>query len=69
MDINKPKEEREIFFEQLQETMDKLSNSEKNFIMGDFNSRIGNTPIPSIMQQLNEATTNDNDDMLITFCS
>lgn len=68
-DINKSKEEKEIFFEQLQETMDKLSNSENIFIIGDFNSRIGNTPIPSVMQRFNEATTSDNGDMFIAFCS
>jgi hypothetical protein len=44
-DINKSKE-REIFFE---DTINKLSNNEKIFIMDDFNSRIGNIPIPNIM--------------------
>lgn len=37
--------------------------------MGDFNSRIGNTPISGIMQRFNEETINDNGDMLIAFCS
>jgi len=37
-----------MFFEELQHTVDKLSNNEKIFIMGDLNSRIGNIPIPSI---------------------
>jgi hypothetical protein len=32
-DISKPKKEREIFFEELQNTADKLSNNEKIFII------------------------------------
>jgi len=43
--INKPKEKREIFFEELQNVVDKLSNNEKIFIMGNFNSKIENIPI------------------------
>jgi len=43
--MNKFREERELFFENLQDTLDKISNNERIFIMGDLNSRIGNTPI------------------------
>jgi len=49
-DINKSKQKNEIFFEKFQDIVDKLSNNEKIFIRSDFNSRIGNTPIPGIMQ-------------------
>jgi len=44
---NKSREKRELFFEDLQDTLDKISNNERIFIMGDLNSRIGNTPISS----------------------
>jgi len=58
LDISKLKEEREIFFEELQETIDKLTNNEKIFIMGDFNSRIGNilflTLCNNLMRILND---------------
>jgi len=67
-DINKPKEKREIFFEELQDTVDKVSNNENIFILDDFNLRIRNTPISSITQQFSEDTINDNDNMLIAFC-
>lgn len=39
------------------------SNSNKIFIMEDFNSRIGNTTIPDIMQRLNE--DHENEDKLV----
>lgn len=68
-DISKPKEEREIFFEQFQETLDKLSTNDRIFIMSDFNSISENTPIQDIVQRFNEDTINDNGDMLTTFCS
>jgi len=37
--------------------------------MNDFNSRIRDTPIPSIMLQFNEDAINDNDEMFIAFYS
>jgi len=49
-DINKPREEKELFFEELQDTLDKISNKERIFIMDDLSSRIRNTPIPGVMQ-------------------
>jgi len=36
----KLKEKREIFFEELQDTVNKLSNNKNIFIIDDFNSRI-----------------------------
>jgi hypothetical protein len=50
-DINKPREEREYFFESLHETLNQLPKEDKIFVMGDLNARIGNTPIPGIMQR------------------
>jgi len=35
--------------------------------MNDFNSRIGDTSIPSIMLQFNEDAINDNGEMFIAF--
>ncbi|XP_057671223.1 uncharacterized protein LOC130902950 [Diorhabda carinulata] len=68
-DVRKPKEEREAFFDALQATLDKITSKDKVFIMGDFNSRIGNTVIPGIMHSFNEEAVNDNGDILIDVCT
>ncbi|XP_056647272.1 craniofacial development protein 2-like [Diorhabda sublineata] len=68
-DVSKPKEEREAFFDALQATSDKIPSKDKVFIMGDFNSRIGNTVIPGIMHSFNEGAVNDNGDILIDVCA
>ncbi|XP_045466615.1 craniofacial development protein 2-like [Harmonia axyridis] len=68
-DINKPKAERSCFFEELQEVLDSLPKKSKVFIIGDLNSRIGNTIIPGVMQRFNEDVLNDNGEMLITTCA
>jgi len=67
LDISKLKEERKIFFEELQETrIDKLTNNEKIFIMDDFNSRSWKHPISNIMQQFNEDIERHGDILLFT---
>lgn len=68
-DINKPREEREYFFKSLHETLNQLPKQDKILVMGDLNSRIGNMPIPGIMQRHNKGAINDNGEMLITLCS
>lgn len=68
-DMNKPREEREEFFDQLQSVIDQLPINEKVFIMGDFNARIGNNTVPSVMQKYNEEIINNNGEMLIALCA
>lgn len=68
-DITKSREEREQFFDQLQETLGILPNNDKIFIMGDFNSRIGNQVIPGVMQRYNEEISNENGNMLLDICA
>ncbi|XP_056647266.1 craniofacial development protein 2-like [Diorhabda sublineata] len=68
-DVSKLKEEREAFFDALQAMLDKIPSKDKVFIMGDFNSRIGNTVIPGIMHSFNEGAVNDNGDILIDVCA
>lgn len=68
-DISKPKEERISFFEELQQVLDEIPKNSKVFILGDLNSRIGNTAIPGVMQIFNENVTNNNGEMLITLCA
>lgn len=68
-DVNKPNEERTAFFEELQQVIDEIPKKSKIFIMGDFNSRIGNTVLPGVMQRFNEDVINNNGEMLITLCA
>lgn len=68
-DITRSREEREQFFDQLQETLRMLPNNDKIFIMGDFNSRIGNQVIPGVMQRYNEEISNENGNMLLDICA
>lgn len=41
-DMNKPRDEKEHIFDELQEVLEQLPNRDNIFLMGDFNSRIGN---------------------------
>lgn len=68
-DISKPTEESETFYQHLQNTIDKLSNTDKIIIHGDLNARIGREVIPGIQQKYNEEITNENGELLIDFCA
>lgn len=68
-DINKTKEDRENFYEKLEDTLNKIPPNEKTFVMGDFNARIGNTAVPGVMQRFNEDVINGNGEMLLTTCA
>lgn len=60
-DIYKPKEEREIFYNQLHNIINTVNPQEKITIMGDLNARIGDN-------ELNEKDSNDNGNLLKYFC-
>ncbi|XP_044755383.1 craniofacial development protein 2-like [Coccinella septempunctata] len=68
-DKGKPIAERENFYQQLQETLDKISNIDKVIILGDLNARIGQEVIPNIKQKFNESIINENGELLIDFCA
>lgn len=68
-DISKPIEESETFYQDLQNTIDKLNNTDKIIILGDLNARIGREVIPGIKQKYNEEITNENGELLIDFCA
>lgn len=63
------KQETEQFYEQLQETIEKVNKNDYMVICGDFNARIGNTPIPKIMGPNGEKCLNKNGQQLIQFAS
>ncbi|KAK9881036.1 hypothetical protein WA026_014379 [Henosepilachna vigintioctopunctata] len=65
----KPKREREQFFENLQNTLDKIPSDELVIVMGDFNARIGNTVIPGVKQRFHEDQINDNGELMVNLCS
>lgn len=66
---NKPQQEREGFYDQLQDTIESITPNETTIILGDFNARIGNDIIPGIKQRFNEDVTNDNGELMINLCT
>lgn len=65
----KPLQEREIFFNQLQQAVDKIPSNEMLILLGDFNSRIGNNIIPGVKQRFNEDYLKSNGELLIKLCT
>ena len=64
-DISKPKEQREEFYEDLQNSVDQKPRDALLIMMGDMNARVGNMPITGVKQRFYEAEINENGD----FCS
>lgn len=60
---------RSAFFNQLQQAMDEIPKTDSVIILGDFNSRIGNDPIPGVKQKFNEPEQNENGELLINLCT
>lgn len=65
----KAKHEREQFYEELQDILEKIPSHETLIVLGDFNARIGNKAIPGVMQRFNEDRLNDSGEMLINLCA
>lgn len=68
-DISKPREQREEFYEDLQNVIAQIPKDALLIMMGDMNARIGNMPVPGVKQRFNEGEINDNGDLLTNFCS
>lgn len=68
-DITKPRDDREEFYDKLEEVITNINRLDKIFIIGDTNARVGNTPIPGVMQHWNEDTVNENGEILINMCT
>ncbi|KAL3271422.1 hypothetical protein HHI36_021901, partial [Cryptolaemus montrouzieri] len=47
---NVTREEREQFYNQLQQTLEALPRGQPKIILGDFNARVGDDVIPGIKQ-------------------
>ncbi|XP_072765165.1 uncharacterized protein [Anoplolepis gracilipes] len=68
-DINKPKEERDKFYDDLQSMLNSIPKQGEVVIMGDFNARIDSEVLSGIKNSFNEDTVNDNDEQLIHLCA
>lgn len=68
-DTAKPIEEYRMFCEQLQDELDMISNTDKIFIMGDMNARVGNDIVEGVKQKFNEDVMNDHGEMLTELCA
>lgn len=67
-DTSKAMDEREAFYQKLDETINTLDPKSKIFIIGDTNARIGNRAIPGIMNRFGEEAMNDNGHLLLNLC-
>lgn len=65
----KPKQQTETFYEELQNTLDSIPNTEPIILLGDFNARIGSDVIHGVKQRFNEEQLNGNGELMINFCA
>lgn len=65
-DISKTRPEREAFFNDLQDLIKSIPLTQKIFVIGDLNAKIGNQAISGVMQKYNKDELNDNGELLIT---
>lgn len=68
-DINKPKAEIDIFYQDLQTALDDIPKEDEIMILGDFNARIGDEVIPGIKNRFNEETINTNGELMLQLCT
>ncbi|XP_044751629.1 craniofacial development protein 2-like [Coccinella septempunctata] len=68
-DMSKTREESDVFYRELQNTIDKIDNSGRIILFGDFNARIGSEEIDGVKQRFNESVLNENGDLLNDFCA
>jgi hypothetical protein len=65
---NKSIHEKEIFYDNLQDTLNMYKQDELVIILGDFNGRVGDEKL-GVKQQFNKSTKNDNGKRLIMLCA
>ena len=53
-------EQREEFYEALQDQIDKISKNDYIVVVGDYNARVGNIPIDGILGTNGKITSNNN---------
>lgn len=66
---NAKKEEIEIFYDTLQKVVQKVNKNDSLIISGDFNARIGNSPIPDIVGIFGEDVINSKGQELRQFAT
>jgi len=65
----KPRIEKDLFYETLQDHLDRIPVSNSVLILGDLNARIGNNIVYGVKQRFNEEVTNENGTMFTQFCA
>lgn len=60
LEANKPKEEQETFYYQLQNIIESLPQYDSIIMLGDYNARIGNKMIPGVKQRFSDDVLNEN---------
>lgn len=61
--------ESKIFYQNLQEVLDKTNNNDIIMLVGDFNAQVGNVPIQNVVGTNGERTKDRNGNHLIDFAS
>ena len=64
----RPQEEKEIFFEQLQDTFDSLPTDSEIIIIGDLNGHVGNTKVENVIGDFGVGEKNAEGEAIIDFC-
>lgn len=68
-DTSKSQEDRDLFYDDLQNTLNKIPKADEIMILGDLNARIGNEILEGIKNRFNEETLNNSGEQLIQFCA
>lgn len=68
-DNSRPTDESENFYQELQETIDKINTTHKIIVFGDLNAPVANAVIQNVKQICNESIINEDGELLIDVCS
>ncbi|XP_071493217.1 uncharacterized protein [Diadema antillarum] len=64
----RPQEEKDEFYEQLQDTLDNIPIDSEIIVMGDLNGHVGSRPVEGVIGNFGVGTRNEDGEMLIDFC-
>ena len=64
----RPLEEKDDFYEQLQDTLDNIPTDSEIIIMGDLNGHVGSRPVEDVIGKFGIGKRNEGGEMLIDFC-
>ena len=66
---SKTRQEREQFYDQIQNVIEAIPHCKPMIMLGDFNARIGNDVLRGVKQRFNEDVLNYNGELLVNVCA